>query len=546
MYNYNNVISNFSGTPRPEQEVAIKTICNIFEKKKFAIANIPTGVGKSHIAAAFCNTSRSIAPEYAALLAKHEAFKKDHTGQYMHSHTIESFQSFGGLALTTTKSLQNQYDDLFDCGKTLKGKSNYQCNVDGSFTVDIAPCLLSPKLKEQCLEENTCSFYTQRVAALSAKFGILNYSVFLTLPNFIRRRQIIICDEATEIEEVLVSKYSVDVSYAFLENDNIPYTKLKSDNPSIAMKWLSDLYLSVNTIVKNLLEDTNLKNKKNNSATYKDIKRLQRLTSFVESLSSVLQNWDRSEYIIEKKQHNVIFTPYNIDNFAKDLFQSAEKVILMGAFLPKKTIEFLGIKPQEYDYFETPSPFNPKKSPIYCSNKYPLSYNTLEKLLPKVIDQAITICDGYSDKKGVIHTHSMQITELFQNKVKNNSRFLFREHGTTNETIIQQHNMLKDVPTVVVSPSVAFGVSFDDDLGRFQIIMKAPYMPLSSKRIKLLFDREPSYYQVKMLINLVQMCGRCTRNKEDFSATFILDATICKVLHKEVDKLPKYFLDRFV
>ena len=71
-------------------------------------------------------------------------------------------------------------------------------------------------------------------------------------------------------------------------------------------------------------------------------------------------------------------------------------------------------------------------------------------------------------------------------------------------------------------------------------------MPLSSKRIKLLFEREPSYYQTKMLISLVQMCGRCTRNKDDFAATFILDATICKALHREADKLPKYFLERFV
>jgi Rad3-related DNA helicase len=546
VYNYNTVISNFSGTPRPEQETAIKTICDIFKTKKFAIANIPTGVGKSHIAAAFCNSTKDISPDYASLLLSNEAFKKDYSGEYLHRHTIEQFNTFGGISLTTTKSLQNQYDALFDSGETLKGKSNYQCNVDGSYTVDVAPCLLSPKLKEQCLQNNTCSFYNQRSKALTSKFGILNYSVFLTLPDFIRKRQILICDEATEIEEVLVSKYSVDVSYAFLETENIPYTKLKSDTPSIAMRWLNDLYLAVNQIVNNLLEDVNLKSKKLSSTLFKDIKRLQKLTSFLESLSSVLSSWDKSEYIIEKKQHNVSYTPYNVDNLSKDLFDSADHVILMGAFLPKKTIEFLGIKPQDYEFFELNSPFNSKKSPIYCSNKYALSYNTMEKLLPKVIDQAITICDGYSKEKGVVHTHSMQITEAFQNKVKSNSRFLFREHGTTNESIILQHKTLKDMPTVVVSPSVAFGVSFDDDEGRFQIILKAPYMPLSSKRIKLIFEREPSYYQIKMLINLLQMCGRCTRNSEDFSATFILDATICKVLHKEVDKLPKYFLDRFV
>jgi len=544
---YNNIIANFPGDPRESQKEAIQNICNIFKSgKKYAVASIPTGVGKSHLAAAFCKSADSIAPEYAQLIQTQEAFKKDFSGSYLHEDTIRKFESFGGMALTTTKSLQNQYDALFNDGELLKGKGNYQCNVDRSYSVDVAPCILTPKLKEQCLMEKTCSFYNQRARSLSSTFSILNYNVYLALPEFIRKRQILICDETTEIEDILISKYSVDVSYAFLETEGVPYTKLKLDTPSVAMRWLNDLYLSVDKIVKSLLENIHLQNKKVNSTAQKEIKKLSKLSTFLESLNSVISSWDMSEYIIEKKASNVIFTPYNIDNIARTILDNAEHVILMGAYVPKKTVEILGLRSNEYEYFEVASPFNPKKSPIYCSSKYPLSYNTMEKNLPKVIDQAISICDGYDKEKGVIHTHSMQITEAFQQKVKNNKRFLFREHGVTNEDIIAKHTELKDSATVVVSPSVAFGVSFDDEQGRFQIIIKAPYMPLSSKRIKLLFERDSSYYQTKMLIGLVQMCGRCTRNNEDFSATFILDATICKVLHREVDKLPKYFLDRFV
>lgn len=546
MLTYSSVISNFSGTPRDSQITAIQNICDIFSRKKFAVANIPTGVGKSHIAAALCNSTNSIDGEYAQLIESNEAFKKDFGGNYTHKPTIEQFGSFGGVALTTTKSLQNQYDNLFSEGEILKGKGNYQCNIDGSFSVDVAPCVLSPKLKEQCLQNKTCAFYNQRIKTLCSKFSILNYNVFLSMPDFIRRRQIIVCDEATEIEEILISKHSIDVTYSFLETENVPYVKLKSDNPHTAMKWLNDIYLAADKIVKGLLEDINLKHKRAAAVLQRDIKKLSKLSSFVESVSSVLSSWDKCEYIIEKKPNNVIFTPYNVDVLSKNIFDSADHVLLMGAFVPKKTVEFLGVKSQDFEFFEIDSPFNTKKSPIYCSNKYPLSYNTMASNLPKVIDQAITICDGYKDEKGVVHTHSMQITEAFQKRVKSSNRYLFREHGVTNEDIIAKHTNLKDIPTIVVSPSVAFGVSFDDEQGRFQIIIKAPYMPLSSKRIKLLFEREPNYYQTKMLISLVQMCGRCTRNAEDFAATFILDATICKALHREVDKLPKYFLERFV
>ena len=548
MIDYNTLLSFFPGQPRPEQEKALSTICSIFNnKKKYAVACIPTGVGKSHISATLCRSARDINSKYEDLLTSNEAFKKTHTGIYTHGEYINSLPSFGGIALTTTKSLQNQYSDLFSDGEVLKGKNNYMCNVDQNFSVDLAPCVLTPKLKEQCLSNSACTYYNRRSQTLSSKFSILNYNVFLGLPDFIRRRQYLICDEATEIEEILISKHSIEITYSFLQGEGVPYTKLTSDNPAIACIWLSDLHLKLVKITDELFETINYKNKKILATnTQREARRLSKLMSLQESLNAVISSWHNCEYIIEKKANNVIFTPYNVDMLAKKLFQSADNVVLMSAYIPKKIVEFLGIKPEEYSYFEINSPFEAKKSPIYCSSKYPLSYKSMDTFLPKVIDQAINICEGYNTEKGIIHTHSMQITESFQKKVKNNKRFLFREHGTNNEEIIAKHHMLKEQPTVVVSPSIAFGVSFDDDMGRFQIIMKAPYMPLSSKRIKLLFERDPNYYQTKMLINLVQMCGRCTRNINDFSVTFILDGTICKVLHKESDKLPKYFLERFV
>ena len=83
-----------------------------------------------------------------------------------------------------------------------------------------------------------------------------------------------------------------------------------------------------------------------------------------------------------------------------------------------------------------------------------------------------------------------------------------------------------------------------DDLGRFQVVIKLPYLPLGSKRIKALFDRDKIWYQNKMLTTLVQACGRCTRHINDFADTFILDGQIVKVLKDNWLKLPKYFKDR--
>jgi Rad3-related DNA helicase len=124
------------------------------------------------------------------------------------------------------------------------------------------------------------------------------------------------------------------------------------------------------------------------------------------------------------------------------------------------------------------------------------------------------------------------------------NRFLFREEGISNEYIIKQHEESEE-DTILVSPSLDTGISLDDDLGRFQIIVKAPFLPLGSKRVKKIFDTNKKYYGMKMLDTLVQMCGRCTRSKDDYSSTYIVDANAFSQIQMNKKNLPKHFLERF-
>jgi Rad3-related DNA helicase len=97
-----------------------------------------------------------------------------------------------------------------------------------------------------------------------------------------------------------------------------------------------------------------------------------------------------------------------------------------------------------------------------------------------------------------------------------------------------------------VSPSLSFGIDLKDALARFQIIVKLPYLPLSSKRIKKLFELDKTWYIDKMLNAMVQATGRATRSKNDYSVTYILDGNIVDVIKAHKDRLPKYFIDRVI
>jgi Rad3-related DNA helicase len=120
---------------------------------------------------------------------------------------------------------------------------------------------------------------------------------------------------------------------------------------------------------------------------------------------------------------------------------------------------------------------------------------------------------------------------------------LYREEGTTNESIIKEH-ILRTDSTVLVSPSLTMGLDLKGELGKWQIIIKLPYLPLGNKRIKMLADKDKDWYRMKMLITLIQAAGRCTRTKEDESCTYILDGLASKIINDCKDKLPKHFLDR--
>jgi len=165
-------------------------------------------------------------------------------------------------------------------------------------------------------------------------------------------------------------------------------------------------------------------------------------------------------------------------------------------------------------------------------------------MLPKVLQQVQTICEEHKNEKGIIHTHTMQITQYLQKYLKD-SRFLIRDTESRNEDILSKH-MKSDEPTVIVSPSMTFGVDLKDNLARFQIIIKSAFLPLGDIRIKRLFDEDKIWYTNKMLINLVQSCGRGIRSKDDYCVTYILDGTAGEVVLANKHKLPKYFIDRFV
>jgi Rad3-related DNA helicase len=372
--------------------------------------------------------------------------------------------------------------------------------------------------------------------------------MFFSLPNHVKKREYLVCDEASELEDQLVKQFTCTVNFDTLKKSEINIPPFDSSNYSKALKWVSLMSVRVSERIDEVKDIITKGSKgiKTLSKNFIDARKAEMLVlrALQTKLAILEETWSFCEYIFETDFKSVTFVPLKVDKLSRFLFNFGEKVVLMSATIidHKNYCKSLGI--DHYKYIEVDSSFDAKNAPIYVNTKVKLCYSNLNQNLPKIKKQIMEICEFHKNEKGLIHTHTNIITN-YLNKNINEKRFLFREPGVNNEDILQHHYESSD-PTVLVSPSMGYGVDLKDDLARFQIIIKAPYLPMNDKRIEKLMKLDASWYTNKMLGTLIQSCGRAVRSKLDYCATYILDGAIIDSVIKNKNKLPKYFLDRFV
>jgi ATP-dependent DNA helicase DinG len=529
--------------PSKEQTHLIQSIDDAFKSGyKFVICCAPTGSGKSFLSKTLANFSKESSDKFRNLIESYNAFRADQYGDYFRADECRDEPPFGAFALTITKGLQDQYTNSFDDAFSLKGKSSYICRVDPSCDVEVAPCLFNAKLKEGCILNCRCDYYNNRKDTLINKFGILNYSMFLSLPDHVKRREYIVCDEASELEDELVKRFSRSLNYKILKRLGFRPQDVPVENYKKFRIWLESLKINLGNEVEELKKILN--KKKKSTFVDSDVQRYKLFSNLHSQIKVTLDTWEECEYVIEHNLEGVTLKPLRVERLSDSIFRFGDKVLLMSATIIDHAnfAKTLGIK--KYKYIEVDSAFEPKNAPIYVKVGEKINFKNLKEKLPKLCENTLKICELHKHQKGIIHTHTMEITQYLKDRT-NDPRFLFRIDGQNNESIIKQHLESKE-PTILVSPSMAFGVDLKEDLARFQILMKAAYMPLNDERIKRLFKEDPEWYVNKMLNNLIQACGRGVRTKNDKCITYILDGTITDAVIRSARKLPRYFLARFV
>jgi Rad3-related DNA helicase len=166
-----------------------------------------------------------------------------------------------------------------------------------------------------------------------------------------------------------------------------------------------------------------------------------------------------------------------------------------------------------------------------------MSFKQKEETFERYIPYIKKLLDKYSTSKGVIHTNSFELSNWIQKSIKD-KRLIF--HDSTNKDEMLRMHCESKLPTVIVSPSMDTGVSFDDDLARFQIIAKVPYPTLGSQKNKMRQINNPDWYAWKTVSGIIQMSGRPVRSNRDYADTIIIDGSFGDVMKHSSHFLPNW------
>jgi Rad3-related DNA helicase len=530
--------------PRKEQQEALDFIDGQFNAdplKKFFLLNLPVGTGKSHLALMISEWYRKNVDRRARV-----------------------------DIITNSKILQDQYADTYKSISDLKGKDNYECE---QYSCSCAQGAEFNKLNKTTCE--TCPYSNARESYMGGGISLTNFYLYILYAMYNQKMmenrgaRVLIVDEAHDFDDVMSDFVSIRMTegiikkFMFSDEKNL-IKKLKSvSNIEQYVSYLRILNSEILSTVesmergigsksRNVREDKrDLKLSKLFKSKNSDVKVMQlvndlrqyqvKIELFLKEFKENPNNWVlESRYNEKLRQKELSLEPiWAYDYLDKYVFSNYDMVFLMSGTILDKNLfcQLNGLDIKKAAYYSIESPFPVRNRPLYYMPVGKMSYKSKEETFKRYIPYIKKILDKYEGKKGIIHTNSFELANWIQKSIKD-PRLVY--HDSSNKDEVLKMHFESDEPTVIVSPSMGTGVSFDDDRARFQIIAKVPYPSLASQKNKLRQSNNPAWYAWKTVSGIIQMTGRVVRSNTDHADTIIIDGSFGDVIKHSSHFLPQW------
>lgn len=504
---------------------------------KYIVLEAPTGFGKSGLAVA---------------LAKW--FEEQEKNSYI---------------IVASKYLQDQYLQDFRT-VSVKGRGNFDCIQKKKHTCETAQLggvfrcrhIPSPskegenktfvgtsaKRGELRMKKGVeiCPYWKQKCKAMQHSFPLFNYEYFLHETQFVGdfgKRDLIVCDEAHNIESKLMRFIGFEIS----QNDLEAMGATVPGKEANIRTW------------RNLLEEwrdlfqervEKLEGKKD--ITPLELEKLEEMRHKVGKCDFLADELDENpELWVVSVQTNfykgrlfkkIVFKPVGVRKWSGHIFSKGEAFLLQSATIinPKTLCESLAIE-GEVLYLKVPSTFPPKSRLFYYQGVGKMSRNSKEKTMPALVKRVESIINNNPKEKGVIHTHTYSIMREISRGIQN-PRIVFNEGSFSRDEIFDRFKNSKE-PLVLITPSAYEGVDFKGDMCRWQVLCKVPYPDLGDLQVKKRMEQDREWYTWLTALRIVQTYGRGMRTPDDFCRTYILDSNFKDFYIRNRKFFPEWFQD---
>ncbi len=509
---------------------------------------------------------------------------------------------------TSTKDLQTQYNRDFPYLSEVKGRNNFPCIIKEDMGIrescEYGPCLKDDdfdclyktrmsdydvksegtiyenidinkyalkkyydKAKEHSqlvkIEWQPCHYYHQKWISIKSSHTIYNYKYFLSdlfYSSGVNKRKLLILDEAHTLESEVSSFKNIIFSKESLVRF-FPKINLPDNKQTDVETWIDFCTGLKEQFTRYVEKSANILGSGDNSQDmHVSEKNLidainyeKNLFTFLEDLRINKENWlvtNITKNEIDNKLSRIKLEPLVVSSYFTDIFDKGSISLLMSAtILSKENLcKAVGLKNEDVKFIRVDnSDFPIKNRPIYLMNVAWLNARTMSESLPNIVKVLDNLLSVHKNDKGIIHTTSYSQVQFIKNNLskENLSRLIeTNPKFDRNEMILKHAQSAK--PTVLISPSMFLGVDLKDDLSRFQVIVKVPYPDLTDKKVSVLKQRNPKWYEWNTILRLIQAYGRSVRNADDYANTYILDSSVSFLLKNGKEMIPKWFSEAII
>jgi Rad3-related DNA helicase len=235
---------------------------------------------------------------------------------------------------------------------------------------------------------------------------------------------------------------------------------------------------------------------------------------------------------VKKTEGSLSVVPVFVGKTSEHMMQGLN--LFMSATLDFNfMVKTLDLDKAECCYIQVPYGFNKDDKTIdfsFACRK--LNFNNMndDQIVADMRHNIETIVANHVDENGVIITTSFQMAKQLADQLTVSHDVICHENNRPAVEVIRQFKKASK-PTILISPSLFEGVDFPGLISQFQIMPKAPFLSLGSKRMFHISRKHRTIYTQLTIMRMNQALGRSTRGRGDKSITYMLDEN-CKKLFR--------------